>query len=114
MKITRLIAGLILTAVLAVSVMAQQPNSCTSPEAGNLQPLIGNVSTKWNCWLMDYVYQFYRARSFSEYLSATYAGHAVDEDAIERLNLALAELRRSEPEYFDHVMADHGLHLQEK
>lgn len=101
--------AVMITLVISAYGQAQQPNSCASPDAGVLRPFIGRISTKWNCWLTDYVYQFYRARGFSEYLAANYASQAVQRDAEERLNQALDDLRRSDPQYFDQVMAVHGL-----
>ena len=105
------IIALSLIFALSVGLYAQQANSCTSPNAQNFIPLIGHVMTKWNCWLVDEVYAYYRGRGFSDYLSANYASQAVQRDATDRLNAALEEIRAVNPQYFDQVMAVHGLQL---
>ena len=104
-----MIVTLALILVLSAALHAQQPNSCTSPGAGNLIPVIGHLSTKWNCWLQDFVYQSYMARGFSEYLSANYASQAVNQDTVDRFDEALTQIRSTNPQYFDQVMTAHGL-----
>jgi hypothetical protein len=112
MTIRRTILILLIFVLVLVStktVGAQKADSCTSPGAHNFIPLVSGISAEFNCWLQDLTFRYYKSRDFSDYLAANLANSAVQQDAADRLKFALAEIRQSNPDFFDQVMVVHGL-----
>jgi hypothetical protein len=105
--IKRILATLILA--LAVTTVYAQSPSCSTPGAGYLFNVVGHLSTKWNCWLQDSVYGYYKLRGFSDQLATDYAGWALNQDTANRFDEAMTQLRNANPQYFDQVMVTHGL-----
>lgn len=107
MKITIAVS---LMLIIGLTIYGQSPSpSCATPGAGFLLQIVGHLSTRWNCWLQDSVYSFYKTRGFDDTLATEYAGWAVNQDTANRFDEAMKQLRNANPQYFDQVMTVHGL-----